>query len=121
MLRPAAPLPGRTLLPYLSGGVGFSRWGLGSGDPTTFGAAGATYDGKESFDLLIPFSVGLDFITPWRWGEGPMVVRIEGRDHLQLKSPFDPVDPDQGDFGMIHNFGLVLGLHTGLGILGGGF
>ena len=120
MLRPIGPAPGRTLLPYISGGVGASRWTLGKGDPTTFGAAGATYGGKESFNLILPVSVGLDFITPWAWGEGPMVIRIEGRDHIQLKSPFDPVDPDQGDFGMIHNFGVVMGFHTGLGFLGDG-
>jgi hypothetical protein len=117
LLRLAAPSPGRNLLPFISGGVGFSRWGLGSGDPTTFSPAGVSYDGEESFDLLVPFSVGLDYITPWRWGEGPLVIRIEGRDHLQLTSPFDPLNPDQDDFGMIHNYGVVIGLHTGLGIL----
>ena len=120
MLRPVGAAPGRTLLPYISGGVGFARWGLGSGEPTTFAAAGATYSGEETFHLLVPASLGFDYILPWKWGEGPMVIRLEGRDHIQLKSPFDPVDPAQGDFGMIHNYGLVLGLHTGLGILGEG-
>jgi len=121
MLRPAAPAPGRMILPFVSGGVGLSRWGLGNGDPTTFGAAAATYGGEETFNLLAPVALGLDFITPWRWGEGPMVIRIEGRDHIQFSSPFDPANPDQPNFGMIHNFGVVIGLHTGLGALGDGF
>lgn len=121
LLRPLAPEPGRPVLPYLFGGVGGSLWKLGRGDPTTFGAAAATYGGKETVKLLLPVGIGIDFITPWNWGEGPLVIRIEGRDHIQLKSPFDPVDPDQGDFGMIHNFGVVLGFHTGVGLLGGGY
>ena len=120
MLRPAGQAPGRALLPYVSAGVGVARWGLGRGDPTTFGAAGVTYDGSESYNLLFPVSVGVDFITPWNWGEGPLVIRIEGREHLQLMSPFDPVNPDQDDFGMVHNYGVLIGFHTGLGILGGG-
>jgi hypothetical protein len=120
LLRPAGPVPGRSLLPFVSGGVGVARWGLGRGAPTTFGAAAATYDGSESYNLLVPVSVGVDYITPWNWGEGPMVIRIEGREHLQLMSPFDPVNPDQDDFGMVHNYGVLIGVHTGLGVLGGG-
>jgi hypothetical protein len=120
MLRPAAPIPGRTVLPFVTGGVGLIRRALGNGASTTFHSAGATYSGEESFQLVAVGGVGFDFITPWQWGEGPVIVRIEGRNHFQFASPFDPVDPEQANFGMINNVSLVLGFHTGMGMLGGG-
>lgn len=119
LLRPVAPSAGKTVLPFLAGGIGLVSWGLGSGPMTTFDGAGATYSGDESLDLAVSAGLGFDIITPWRWGEGPLVVRIEGRDMIQLKSPFDPMNPDDSDFDMIHNAAVVLGFHTGIGILGG--
>jgi len=120
MLRPAAPTPERTLLPFVTGGVGFVRWAMGNGAPTTFNSAGASYSGDERFQLTAIAGVGFDFITPWHWGEGPVIVRLEGRNHFQFSSPFDPVNPEDPDFGLINNISVVLGLHTGLGLLGGG-
>jgi hypothetical protein len=120
ILRPIAPEAGRTVLPYISGGVGLIRWGLGDGPTTTYDPAGATFDGSEAFDLVAAGGLGFDIVTPWRWGEGPVVVRIEARDHVQFSSPFEPVNPEDGDFGLIHNAAVVLGFHTGVGILGGG-
>ena len=120
MLRPAAPTPGRTLLPFITGGVGVIRRMLGDGDPTSFGSAGATYAGEEKFQLVAVGGVGFDFITPWNWDDGPVIIRLEGRNHFQFSSPFDPVNPEDANFGLINNIGVVLGLHTGLGLLGGG-
>jgi hypothetical protein len=108
------------MLPFLTGGVGVIRWSLGSGAPTSFNSAGATYQGEEKFQLVAVGGLGFDFITPWHWGEGPVVVRLEGRDHIQFASPFDPINPEDSDFGMIHNIGIVLGFHTGMGWLEGG-
>jgi hypothetical protein len=120
LLRPVAPGPGKSVLPFISGGVGLINWGLGDGPVTTFDAAAVTYGGEESFDLVAVAGVGIDIITPWQWGEGPLVIRLEGRDHMQLSSPFDPVNPEGGEFGRVHNASLVLGFHTGMGVLGGG-
>lgn len=120
LLRPVAPAEGKSVLPFVGGGVGFINWGLGDGPPTDFDPAAVTYDGQEGFDLVATAGVGIDIITPWHWGEGPLVIRLEGRDHIQFKSPFDPIDPADSEFGMIHNAAVVLGFHTGMGILGGG-
>ena len=118
LLRPMAPAPGRSILPFIAGGVGFVNWGLGQGPPTTFDPAAATYGGEESFDLAISGGVGIDYITPFNWGEDPLVIRLEGRDHVQLSSPFDPVGSDASEFGIIHNPAVVLGFHTAMGFLG---
>jgi len=119
LLRPIAPAPGKSVFPFIAGGVGLLHWGLGDGPATTFDPAAVTYGGEEAFDLAISAGVGIDIVTPWRWGEGPLVIRLEGRDHIQLSSPFDPANAEDDDFGMIHNAAVVLGFHTGMGILGG--
>jgi hypothetical protein len=120
MLRPTAPDPARTVIPFLSLGAGVMRWRLGNGPVTTFSSAGAKYPGDEGFQLAASGGLGIDFVTPWQWGEGPLIVRFEGRDFVQLSSPFKPIDPDASDFGIIHNVFVSLGLHTGIGHLGGG-
>jgi hypothetical protein len=120
MLRPVAQTPDRTVLPFLTGGVGMILWSLGDGPPTSFSSAGASYAGDERFQLVAVGGVGFDFITPWHWDEGPIIVRLEGRDHFQFTSPFDPVNPEDPDFGLIHNIGVTLGFHTGVGWMGGG-
>lgn len=120
MLRPASPDLARTVIPFLSLGVGFMRWRLGEGPVTSFTAAGAKYSGSEGFQLAGAGGVGIDFVTPWQWGEGPLIVRLQGRDYVQLSSPFQPLDPDASAFGMIHNVFISLGLHTGIGPIGGG-
>ncbi|MGD2120492.1 MAG: hypothetical protein PVJ76_02050 [Gemmatimonadota bacterium] len=120
LLRPIVPDDGQTFLPFVGGGVGFINWGLGDGPPTTYAPAGANYPGEEGFDLVATASLGFDIVTPWRWGEGMMILRIEGRDHIQFSSPFEPVNSDSSDFGMIHNAAVVLGIHTGIGLLGEG-
>jgi len=120
LLRPVAPSPYSTVLPFIGAGVGLINWGLGDGPVTTFGPAGATYPGKEKPKLMAVAGLGIDLVTPFQWGEGPLVLRVEGRNHFQLTSPFDPSNPEQGDFGMIHNAVVSVGLHTGIGNLGGG-
>lgn len=120
LLRPIAPGPTTSALPFISGGVGLIKWGLGNGPATTFDPAGVTYDGEEGLDLVATAGLGVDIVSPWQWGEGPLVIRLEARDHIQFSSPFDPSNPDDGEFGMIHNAAVVLGFHTGVGVLGGG-
>lgn len=118
LLRPMVPGSGTSVSPFVGGGVGFINWGLGDGPATTFDPAGATYPGEQGFDLVATASVGFDIVTPWQWGEGPVIVRIEARDHIQFSSPFEPADPADPEFGMIHNGAVVIGFHTGIGILG---
>jgi hypothetical protein len=48
------------------------------------------------------------------------VFRIEATDYIQFSSPFDPADPSDAEFGMIHNAAVLVGFHTGMGVLGGG-
>ena len=120
LLRPVRPEAGKNVLPFIGGGVGLVNWGLGDGVETTFDPARATYSGEEAIDLVVTPSLGIDFVTPWNWGEGPLIVRLEGRDHIQFSSPFDPANPEDAEFGMIHNFAVVLGFHTGMGIIGEG-
>jgi hypothetical protein len=119
LLRPVAPSPGGTVLPFIGAGVGLINWGLGDGPATTFGPAGASYPGKEKPKLMAVAGLGIDLVTPFQWGEGPLVLRVEGRNHIQFTSPFDPSNPEQGDFGMIHNAVVSVGFHTGIGNLGG--
>lgn len=120
LLRPVAPAPGRSILPFLSGGVGFIKWGLGDGPVTTFDAAGVVYGGEESFDLVALAGLGIDIVTPWQWGEGPLVIRLEGQDRIQFSSPFDPMNPDSEELGMVHNAAVMIGFHTGIGVWDGG-
>lgn len=120
MLRFAPVTLDRTVSPFLSVGGGVIRWELGDGPVTSYAPAAVSYNGTESFDLIAVGSFGFDFITPWSWGEGPLIVRLEGRDLAQLKSPFDPLNADQGDFGIVHNVYVSLGVHTGIGVLSGG-
>ncbi len=120
LLRPIVPEGGQSFLPFVGGGVGFIRWGLGDGPITTYEPAGATYPGEEGFDLVATASLGFDIVTPWNWGEGPMIVRIEGRDHVQFSSPFEPAGSASSEFGTIHNAAVVIGFHTGIGLLGEG-
>ena len=68
LLRPVAPAPGKSVLPFIAGGVGLINWGLGDGPVTTFDAAGVTYGGEESFGLVALAGVGIDIVTPWQWG-----------------------------------------------------
>lgn len=119
MLRPLRPTLERTVAPFLSGGVGFQHWGLGDGPVTSFAPAEATYPGDEKFYLMAVGGLGFDIVTPINWGEGPLVVRLEGRDQIQIKSPFEPLDAEQSDFSLIHNIRVSIGFHTGVGLLGG--
>ncbi len=119
LLRPIASAPGKTVLPFINGGVGLINWGMGDGAPMSYNPAGANYDGDENFDFMAAVGFGLDIVSPWEWGEGPVVVRLEGRDFMQFDSPFEPTDPSDSAFGMIHNFSVVLGFHTALGSLDG--
>ena len=119
LLRPVSPSPERAVLPFIGGGVGLINWGLGDGPVTTFSPAGASYLGDEKPQLIAVAGLGIDLVTPFHWGEGPLVIRLEGRNHLQFVSPFDPADPQQADFGMVHNAVVSVGLHTGIGTLGG--
>ncbi len=119
LLRPVAPIPNRSLLPFVAGGVGLVNWGFGSGPPTTYDPAGTTYGGDESFDLVASAGAGIDFITPWQWGEDPLVIRLEGRDHIQFSSPLESTGPDASDFGMIHHVAIVVGFHTAMGLFEG--
>lgn len=121
LLRLIRPNPSNTMIPFVSGGIGAIRWGLGDGPVTTFSAAGARYSGDEGFQPAGIAGVGFDYITPFNWGEGPMIVRLEGKDHIQFASPFDPANPDSGDFSLVHNIFISLGVHTGVDVLGGGY
>lgn len=117
ILRPMAPGPDKMILPFVGGGVGFMNWGFGDGAPTQYDPAGVNYSGEQSYDLIASAGLGIDFVTPWVWGEGPVVIRLEGRDYMQFDSPFDPIDSANDAFGMIHNFTVLLGFHTGMGSL----
>lgn len=114
-IRLTSPEPGRTVTPYVLVGGGFVRWALGSGAPTTYPPAGVLYPGSEDFEPVAVGGFGLDFRTPLTWGKQPLVVRLEGRDHVQFRSPFEPIDSGTGDFGIIHNISFTLGLYTGIG------
>ncbi len=120
MLRPLRPTSTRSVSPYLALGVGGIRWKLGDGPATSYPPAGAVYPGEEKFELIGVGGVGIDFVTPWSWGENPLVIRLDGRDQVQIASPFEPTDPADDEFGLIHNFQVTLGLHTGIGWLRGG-
>ncbi|MGD8362379.1 MAG: hypothetical protein PVJ04_13215 [Gemmatimonadota bacterium] len=121
MLRFAPATLDRTVSPFLSLGGGVIHWGMGDGPVTSYLPAAASYDGTQNFDLIAVGGLGFDIITPWSWGDGPLIVRLEGRDHVQFNSPFDPLDADASKFGIIHNIYASLGVHTGIGVLGGSF
>ena len=118
LLRPVAPTPDNSVSVYLSAGAGVTRWGFGNGPTTTFPSAGAAYSGREATDLVGMAGLGLDIQTGLKWGEGPLVLRIEGRDEVQ-RSPLDPVDPSGDSFAIVHNVRVSIGLHTGGGVLRG--
>ena len=109
----------RTVSPFASLGVGTIFWDLGSGPVTAFPPAGVYYDGRDHFQPTAVAGIGLDWISPWRWGDGSLAVRLEGRDQIQFSSPFEPLDPEQGKLGLIHNIQVSLGVYTGLGVLNG--
>jgi len=118
MVRLLEPSPENRVIPHLSVGGGGIWWLLGDGPTTTFGDAGVVYDGEEGVEPTGVASFGLDFLMPWEWDENPILLRFEARDVIQFDSPFDPTGADDDDFGVVHNVGITLGLHTGIGLLG---
>jgi hypothetical protein len=116
ILRPVAPTSETMVLPFLSGGVGATYWELGDGPTTSFAPSGAKYSG-DKFKPAAVAGLGLDFVTPWIWGEGPVVVRLAVKDYIQLSSNFSPIEAEAGDFGIVHNGMVTLGFHTGMGLL----
>lgn len=116
MLRPVAPSPDRSVSFFVSAGVGLMRWGLGDGPTTSFTSAGASYLGDEGFQVTGVGGLGVDIKTPWSWDEGPLMIRLEGRDEVH-RSPLDPLDAGGSDFGVVHNIRISVGLHTGVGFL----
>jgi hypothetical protein len=118
LLRFMPPDPERRASPFVSGGIGFARWGLGEGSPTTYAPAEVTYPGEEKFILAGVVGLGIDIISPWKWGEGSLIFRLELRDYIHRWSPFDPLASDAPGFGRIHQGVISLGLHTGVGVMG---
>ncbi len=116
LVRPIAPKSTSKVIPYLSLGVGGTRYRLGQGNPTSFEAAGAAYSGEESTKFSVLGGIGLDFVTPLRWDEGPFLIRIEAQDNYVLDSPFTPLDSSQ-EFGGVHNIRVSIGLHNTMGRL----
>lgn len=118
MVRLLTPSPENRVIPHLAIGAGGIWWLLGDGPTTTFADAGVVYDGQEGVEPTGVASLGLDFLMPWQWDENPILLRFEARDVVQFGSPFDPTSADDDDFGIVHNLGVTLGIHTGIGLLG---
>ncbi len=115
LLRLLPAEPWRTFNPFLSLGLGGVRYKLGEGDFINFGAADATYPGKDDPRAAATGGIGFDFITAWRWDENAVGIRVEAVDHVTLDSPFRRQDGT--DFGPIHNVRFVIGLFSGFGVL----
>lgn len=117
LFRLIPPNPARPVSIFVAGGAGVMRYGLGYGPRSTFEDANARYFGSEGWKGTALAGLGFDFITPWTWGDGPIVVRIEGADVIQLRSPLKPAS-GHADFDVAHGARVTLGMHTGIGFLG---
>ncbi len=114
-LLPAAP--GRSVSPFLSAGPGVVVYDLGRGLPVTDEAANALYQGRQKALFAPNFGGGFDIITPWTVDFNNIVVRLQADDYVVLKSPFQPISGS--DFGLVHQLRFAIGLHAGMGTLGG--
>ena len=114
LLRPLRPQPDTKVIPYLSAGVGATRYRMGKGNPTSFDAADAAYLGKERTQFSVLGGVGLDFLLGFGWDEGPFMLRLEAQDNYVLTSPLDPLQGGD-EFGGIHNIRISLGIHNTMG------
>jgi hypothetical protein len=116
ILRPIAPKADTKVIPFLSVGIGGTRYRFGTGNPTSFDAAGASYLGKESTQFSVLGGIGFDIVTGWGWDEGPFMIRLEAQDNYVLDSPFVPLEGSE-EFGGVHNLRVSLGLPNTMGFL----
>lgn len=116
ILRPIAPSEDTKVIPFITVGIGGTRFRLGKGNPTSFQAAEALYSGKESTELSGLAGIGFDFVTGWGWDEGPFLIRLEAQDNYMVNSPFTPLD-GTSEFNGVHNIRVSLGLHNSMGLL----
>lgn len=116
ILRPIAPNPDTRVIPFVSVGIGGTRYRLGKGNPTAFDGANAIYSGREKTGFSMLGGIGFDFVTGWGWDEGPFLIRLEAQDNYVLDSPLDPLE-GTSDFNGIHNIRVSLGLHNSMGLL----
>jgi hypothetical protein len=105
-------------IPYVALGVAGVHYGFGKGPASTYPEAAAYHPGKRSIALAGSAGLGLDIISPWGWDESPIVVRIEAADQVAPRSPFRSLETTKR-FHFVHNARLTVGLHAGLGSLGG--
>jgi hypothetical protein len=105
-------------IPYVALGVAGVHYGFGKGPATTFPEAAAYHPGKRSIALAGSAGLGLDIISPWGWDESPIILRLEAADQVAPRSPFRSIESAKR-FQYVHNARLTIGLHAGLGSLGG--
>jgi hypothetical protein len=116
LLRPIRPDTDTKVIPYLSVGVGFTRYRLGNGNPSGYEPADALYLGNEKTQFSLLAGIGLDFVTGWHWDEGNFLIRLEAQDNYVTESPFAPASGG-GEFNGIHNLRITLGIHNTMGTL----
>lgn len=105
----------RAFNPFLVAGAGVVHYGLGRGDFVNYPDANAAYSGSDKARFAAVGGLGFDIMTGWRWDTNPVGIRVEGVDHVVLKSPFEPLSG--GDFSPVHNVRVVIGLFSGFGAL----
>jgi hypothetical protein len=116
LLRFLAAEPDRGVAPFLSAGVGVVKYKLGDGDVLQYTPSASVFDGDDSPRLAVAGGIGFDIRTGWNWDDEPVWVRLEGTDHIALKSPLRELAT--GDrYGLIHSFRVTLGVFTGFGVL----
>ncbi len=112
------PEPEYVFIPFVAIGVAGVHYGLGKGPLTSYPEADAYHSGEQHFSLAGSVGLGLDFVSPWGWDESPIVLRVEAADQVAPRSPFRSLETGKR-FRFVHNARLTIGLHAGLGSLGG--
>jgi opacity protein-like surface antigen len=94
--------------PFAAAGIGFVRYGFGTGDPIVYHEAGAIYPGEEQARWAWTAGGGVDIAIPAFPGSTPVAIRGEFQHQAVQRSHF--TDLDGAWYGGMSNQRFTLGL-----------
>lgn len=119
LVRPIAPEPDESLIPYLTVGLGGVWYDMGRGPQTNFAPADAYYDGSSRIMPALLGGLGLDILLPpsLGWDGHPVRVRLEAADQMTLNSPLKQLS-ESSRYGEIHHLRFTIGAYSAVSLFG---
>jgi len=96
------------LSPFGAAGLGFVRYGFGTGDPVVMQDAGAVYPGEEQARWMWTVGGGIDVAVPGVSPRAPIAIRAEFQRQTVPRSHFTTLDGDW--HGSVANQRFTIGL-----------